>query len=243
MASEFATTMMDATFKLFNAKSTSTCFLIQGENADGTIYVVSTAHTFQNMEGETAILVLREENEDGSYKRLDHKIAVREDGKPLWVKHESQDVAVLKLAPELPTVVPALPIKSLASAEQLQQANVQVCDQVFIFTYPERFEANRSGLPVARQGIFSSPPQLPSDRYPTYLAEFTTFSGDSGGPVFIPANGKQPLIVGMVTGSYNHDEKIESKFERRLLKHPFHLGIVLHTRYLIETIHEAEEKE
>jgi len=137
----------------------------------------------------------------------------------------------------MPVRVSALPVSSLANDDRLKAAGVHICSRLFVLTYPERFEANAAGFPVARQGIFSSPPLLPSDEHPTFLADFNTFSGDSGGPVFIATDDKEtPLVVGIVLGQYFHDEKFKTEYEDRHIRHPLGLGIVLHARYIRETI-------
>ncbi|MEZ6122959.1 MAG: hypothetical protein R3C49_07260 [Planctomycetaceae bacterium] len=78
---------------------------------------------------------------------------------------------------------------------------------------------------------------LPSQQHPTFLADFTTFSGDSGGPVFIAnENDETPLVVGIVLGRHFHDEQIHAEYEDRHIRHPLGLGIVLHARYVHDTI-------
>ena len=242
-AANFATTVMDATFKLFHTDSTSTCLLVRGPEPTAAYFLVTTAHSFERMKGETAILVLRRQNDQGTFERVDHSIPIRKGEQVLWHRHKEQDVAVLHLTGELPTNVAAIPIDSLADAEKLTKQNVHICSPLFAFSYPERFEANGAGFPIARQGIFSSPPQLPIDTHPTFLADFTTFPGDSGGPVFIATANDAPLIVGIVVGQHLHNEKIESTYETRLVKHPFRLGIVLHSRYIQETLNSVPEWE
>lgn len=239
VAVEPAKQVMDATFKIFNPKSTSTSFLVQGKGEDAPIFLVTTAHTLERMQGDSALLVLRKPKEDGTFTRLDHKVITRKDGKPVWVKHEKHDVAVLKLTGELPVKVTPLKFDHLADAKKLADSGVEICSNLFLFAYPERFEANSAGFPIARQGIFASPPLLPANTYPTFLADYTTFAGDSGGPVFVTANGKSPLIVGIVLGQYNHDEKIQTVYENRLVKHPFRLGMILHAQYVLETLDQA----
>lgn len=240
-ASNFATTVMDATFKLLHPDSTSACFLLRDGDTESEYYLVTAGHTMENTKGETATLVLRERKDDGDFKRHDYKLRIRKDNKALWVRHKVQDVAVLKLSGTLPVLVPALPVACLADNKRLKAANVHICSPLFVLTYPEALEANAAGCPIARQGIFSSPPTLSSATHPKFLADFTTFAGDSGAPVFIPTNqNKTPLVVGMVVGEYNYDETVKSKYEKRHLRHPFGLGIILHARYVRETIDLAK---
>ena len=181
-ASDFASEVLEATFKFYHPDSTSTCFLVKREPPDTANYLITTGHTLEKTKGETAIVVLREAKPDGSYERRDFTIHVRRGETPLWVRHEKQDVAVLRLDEPLPVPVAALPLSVVADEARMKASGVHLCSPLYVLTYPQRFEANGAGFPVARQGIFSSPPLLPLPDHPTFLADFTTFPGDSGGP-------------------------------------------------------------
>jgi len=239
MAADFATTVLDATFKFFDPDSTSTCFLVQRERPDTAYYLVTTAHTLERTKGQTAVLVLRESKPDGSYLRHDFDISIRRGEQHLWVRHDKQDVAVLRLAEKLPVLVAALPESVFADESRLKQAGVHICSPLFVLTYPARFEANGAGFPVARHGIFASPPLLPVPTHPTFLADFTTFAGDSGGPVFIEGTAAHPLIVGMVVAQSNQEDTMKSEYEERVVRHPLGLGTILHAKYVREAIEAA----
>jgi hypothetical protein len=239
VAADFASEVMDATFKFYDPDSTSTCILVRRPAPDTATYLVTTAHTVERTKGPGAVLVLREAKPDGSYSRRDFPIIIRDKEKPLWVRHEKQDVAVLKLTAPLPVPVVALAASLLADAAALKASAVHICSPLYVLTYPQRFEANGAGFPVARQGIFASPPQLPIPTHPKFLADFTTFAGDSGGPVFIEGSDHRPLIVGIVLAQNHHEDKTKSAYEDRVVRYPLGMGTILHAEYVREALESA----
>ena len=239
LAVDFATQVLDATFKFFDPDCTGTCVFVRRDAPDDALYLVTAAHVFEGVKKDTAIVVLRQPKDDGSFERHDHTITIRRDGKPLWVRHEKQDVAVLRIAEPLPIPVAGIPISEVADEARRKTANVHVCSPLFVLTYPQRTEANPAGFPIAREGIFSSPPLLPARIYPIYYAEFTTFAGDSGGPVFVAGADDHPLLVGIVLGQYRHDEEVKTEYEEIMIHHPLRLGMVVHPEFVRQTIEAA----
>jgi hypothetical protein len=252
-ASDFASEVMNATFKFYDPDSTGTCFLVRRKPPDTACYLVTAAHVMEETKGQTAVLVLRAPKPDGSYARQDYTITLRSGDKPLWVCNKTEeDVAVLRLIAPLPVPVAALPDSVLADETRFQQSGVHICSPLFVLTYPARLEANDAGFPIARSGIFASPPLLPlpvnsvllpkstnSLRPVTFLADFTTFSGDSGGPVFIKAAGGHPLIVGIVLGRGFQDLKREDEYGEAVVHYPLGLGTILHAQCVRDTLDAA----
>lgn len=242
VAADFATAVMNATFKLYNPASTATCFIVRRSAPDTNFYLVTAAHVFAQAKGDTATLVLRQSQADGSFKRHDYTIHIRKDGNVLWIRHPKEDVAVLRLSEPLPVAVAALPFKAIASDTRFKAAGVNVCSPLFVLTYPERLEADSAGFPVARQGIFASPPLLPLSTNSTYLADYTAAAGDSGGPVFIEGPDGHALVVGIVIGRYHYDVRVENDYEKSLVYHPLGLGKILRAQFVRETIDLAAER-
>jgi hypothetical protein len=239
---DFATEMLDATYKFFHVDSTATCVLTRREAPDQNCYMVTAAHVLERTKGDTAIIVLRDRQADGSVTRRDHTIVVRSSGKPLWVRHATEDVAVLRLEEPLGGHVSILPMAEIADESRLAAAGLHVCSSLYVLTYPQRFEANDAGYAVARQGVIASHPFLPIQRHPTYYADFTTFAGDSGGPVFVAGSDGRPLLIGLVLAESRHDERVTTEYEERTMHHPLGLGTVLHAQFVRDTIEQAAKQ-
>jgi hypothetical protein len=237
-AADFATAVLEATFKLFHPDSTATCILVRRAAPDSALYLVTAGHALERIKGDTAVVVLRQAKDDGSYARHDQTVTIRRAGQPLWLRHATQDVAVLRLSEAPPVAVAALAAAWLADERSLKAAGTHLCSPLFVLTFPQRFEANSAGFPVARAGIVASP-LLPAQSHPTFLADFSTFAGDSGGPVFIEGEAGQPLVVGMVIAQFRHDEQVNTEYEERTIHHPLGLGTVLHAQWVLEALEQA----
>ncbi|MCW1886969.1 serine protease [Luteolibacter flavescens] len=231
-AVEHAEAMMRATFKLFNKDSTATCFLLR----DGAeVYLVTAAHTFERASGETSILVLREVDQDGVWKRQDKTISIRKGDQALWTKHPKQDLAVMRVKLDLPEGA-SLPLDVVKS-----EGFPAFGDPVMLLTYPARVEANGAGFPLARQAVVGSFPAEPMAKHPEFIIDATAWDGDSGGPVFIDAGGGKPQVVGLVISRINHVENIKSERETRKIETPMGLSKALAAPLIFETIRLAKE--
>ncbi|MES2572478.1 MAG: trypsin-like serine protease [Verrucomicrobiota bacterium] len=242
-ARDFATEMMNATFKWIDQSgSASTCFLMRREAPDTALYLVTAAHSFDGIAGETAVIVLRKPNADGSYQRHEHTFPICRGEKPLWVRNEKHDVAVLRIADPFPVPVAALPVSAIADADHLKASAVHLCSPLFVLCYPKSLEADGSGLPVARQGIFASPPLLPLSTRPTFFADYKACPGDSGAPVFIAGADNHPLIVGVVTEQQYYVDELKGMYEEHTIRTPLGFGIILHAQYVRETLEAAAKQ-
>lgn len=236
LAGDFADAVIGATFKLYHPDSTSACMLVSRGQDDPGIYLVTTAHTLERTKGESVLLVLRERTESGVHRRHDHKILVRRGKEALWTRHPDEDVAALRIEGALPLPVQALPVSALAEDRRLAEEGLGTCSPLFVLTYPHRFEANDAGFPVARQGIIASHPFPAVGGKPRFVADFSAYAGDSGGPVFVRSKSGGALVIGIVLARFHHDEKAKTEVEERTIHHPLGLGSVLEARIVRDTL-------
>ena len=246
---DFATRMIEATYKIFNKASTATGFFITPPQAVGErpnprqVILVTADHVFNKSTGEQVLIVLREKQADGSYKRKDWPLNIRTGEVALWTKHPDLDIAVMKV--ELPenTEVKPLPFEALVSGEVLEKVNFHAASALYVLGFPTRFEVNSAGFPVVRHGSVASFPLTPVSIHKTFVADFTTFAGDSGGPVFIPdprqkegGEFSQPLILGLVLAQFRHDEKITTLDEERTIHYPLALATIINAQFIRDAI-------
>lgn len=241
---DFASQMVLATCKVFNKDSTATGFLVRppaaSAAAPGQVLLVTAGHVLEKSGGEEAILVLRSLAPDGSFKRRDFPIKIREGTRPLWLRHSEQDVAVLRFTPPDDALICPIEYDWLADEASLVAMKVHVGQELLVLGYPLRNESNAAGFPIARHGSIASYPLTPVKFSKTFRIDFNTFAGDSGGPVFIadernPA-AVHPLVLGLVESQLRHDEKVTILNEESSLHFPLGISNIIQAQFIRETI-------
>lgn len=232
--------LLSATFKIFNASSTATGFLVQDtapSAAPTNVILVSAAHTFAKAKGESVLLVCRTQDAQGQWKRHDHPVAIRSGTNALWTCHPSQDVAVIRCALPPGAVFRALPLAALADESTAKAHGLTVGTPFIYFGYPFRTEANGAAFPILRDGVVSGFPLFPAERYPTFFFSAPTFSGDSGAPVALSqTDSSAPVIVGIIVTRTQQNDKMKSEEWDLTFKRDMQLGSILHAAFVRETI-------
>ena len=249
LAEDHATQILLATVKLQHSASAGTGFLILPKSgvdrAKGECLLVTAAHVFEPSPDDAITVALRLPQPDGSYQRRDVSVPIRRDNRektPLWVRHPQYDIAVLRL--QLPAGVEAtpLPVEVLAEGPELKQRRVRIGARLLAFGYPARVEGNPAGFPLARHASLASYPVVPPTAFPILTLDMSAHGGDSGGPVMLETIDSRkedaglPVILAMVVGKIQQDERVVGLYEERILHHPLDLSIAVQAQFIKETV-------
>jgi S1-C subfamily serine protease len=246
---ELNTMLMHATFEIFGPKnnepgklSFGTVFVIgKPRNNDpkfGDIVIVTAAHVLDEIGGDEATLMLRRPAPDGTYIAYPFELQIRKNGTPLYVKHNSADVAVMYAV--LPNDVPmtAVSPEFLADDKRLTDIEVHPGDEAFVLGFPLAAQAP-GGFPILRSGHIASYPLVPEKIVKQFDLDVSLFGGNSGGPVYFSypnrvVNGTlhfgiEQGILGLVIQSTN---SILPEYKGTSLN----FGIVLPAQFIREAI-------
>ena len=231
--------LLQATFRIADREHSGTCFLIAAKEVDPEkprrVILATAAHVMEQMAGNDCELFLRTENEDQTFSRWSLTITIRNQGKPLWTRHPSIDIATIFV--DLPENISAspIPIEQLADEIRVNDKTVRVGRETWIPCYPAKLEANEAGWPVLRKGSIASHPLTPVKTTKTILIDYRAFGGDSGAPVVMIFND-QILVVGVVLGMHRQTDRSSLPFEEKTVHTPLGLSIVGQAAFLRETI-------
>jgi len=236
------TQLMRATFKIMHEKSTATGFILKKNNEEKYI-LITAAHVLSNTPGNETTLQFRTKKADGEYTKDPVKVTIRKDGKPLWAKHPTEDVAVLWVTPPKNSDLSNLSTDLLASDTLLKKHKVHPGDLVSVLGYPHRIESNNAGFPILRHGSIATFPLYPTAKTRTFFLSGNIFEGDSGGPVSLskpsstePNKEEVRLILGLVSAQQFIDEDVKLIYGTSKIRHRLGLAIIIHASLINETI-------
>lgn len=254
--SDLDTQLVLSTFRISNPKSSATVFFLTREIADGNAkkmqrILVTANHVLEKAEGEEATLFLRKkETKDGedSWTKSPFKIKIRDKEKLLWSRVAGVDVAVMVVTLPGEIEVPALPLDLLASDATLKKYEIHPGDTIKCVGYPHpnQFTPNEAWFPVVRQGCIAGYPLLPTKKTRTFLADFNTFEGNSGGVVYLSENnrfyegktqeGRTQMILGLLSSQHFLDEKFTHVYESGTFRQRLGLGSIVWASAIREAI-------
>ena len=245
---DFPTLMMRATVKLNHELSTATGFVLRQSrpNQESRSILVTAAHVIEKMTGNDAKLMYRVREAEGTYKKEAMPLVIRRDGQPTWVKHPTEDVALMVITPPEKSDIPELSTDLLADDDRLRQSKIHPGQIVVCLGYPHRVEANEAGFPILRTGSIGSFPLVPAKVNKTFLLSANTFEGDSGGPIFVTDSHRKAdgsieeirMILGLMHGQHFLDEDMVMIYGSTKLRHRLGLGIVVQAAFIRETLQQ-----
>ena len=248
-AEDFHTLMMRATVKLQHDKSTGTGFILRQtrpEAAGGSRSILITAaHVFERTSDDKTTIVYRTQEAEGVYRKQPTPLPLSKDGKLLWTKHPTEDVAAIVVTLPDKVDVSEISTEALASDDLLRKHEVHPGHTANCLGYPHRVEANEAGFPILRAGAIASYPLVPAATHRQFMLSSNTFEGDSGGPIYLAeqnrstTDGKSEetrLILDLMHGQHFIDEEMAMIYGNGKLRHRLGLGIVVQATFIRETI-------
>lgn len=197
--------------------------------------LVTAAHVFDDIAGETAFINTRARQPDGSYQVTEYPIKIRDGAKNNFVKHPELDVAAIFTGlPDHYKAEILIGDAVLATEEDLAKYEVHPGDELLCLGYPLG-AAGPFGFPILRSGKIASFPLLPVKSNKTWAFDFSVFGGNSGGPVYMVDHARTyqghihlgetlQMIIGLVTQRASVGTQ------------DLHLGVVIPAAFIKETI-------
>ncbi len=213
-------------------------------------YVLITAdHVLEEMQGDSAVLDLRHQNDDGTWVRLPLPIPIRRNSQPLWTKNPDADVAVMYVQVPSAASLPSLVVSTdlLADDATLSQFDIHPGDELFCLGFPFGVTANAAGFPILRSGRIASYPLLPTATVKTFLLDLMVFKGNSGGPVYMAQSGRMyggaehvgqsiHMIMGLVSQESTYNEQLVGQYSAELHRYQLGLAVVIDASVVRKTI-------
>ena len=247
MRNNLTNAMFMATFKIDQkqakgGKSVGTGWLVDMSQIVGSpkIALVTAFHVFDSMRNGEIDVHWRRQTENGNWTLEPATIEIRRDEKPLWHQHPKYDIATMWIEPPQGPKQAAIPFEYLAEEKSLKDYEIGPGDELLALGFPRGLSANHIGFPILRSGRVASYPLWPVGDFPSFLMDFSVFSGNSGGPVYMSdrirkrAAATETHEAHMVTGILAQqviltDERLE-------------IGIVLHAQFIRDTLMEMAVK-
>ncbi|MBD3671892.1 MAG: trypsin-like peptidase domain-containing protein [Planctomycetaceae bacterium] len=241
------TDLVMATHRLEHPETSGTGFLVLRDDPDEAdarqLLLVTAAHAFAGMKGETTTLVLREQDADGTWKAKPYKISIREGESPLWTQHPQEDVAVLVLDLPDDVRVDPVPIEIFPTADQWNADPPEPGSLIRCVGYPHApiFKPNPAAFATTRLGCIADFPLTPIADHPKFLVDFNIFEGDSGGPVYRHDAEGNVKIIGLVHGQHFIDERFKNIYSEGMTRKRLGLAIIENSTVILETIDQIPD--
>ena len=268
MAADFPVELINATVQIEqdlgnNTKTVGTAFLVSAPTPDGRprTVLVTTGHLFERMPKPEIRIGWRLGSSVGDWRYAPGPLTIRTpgpapleasasaspaatpmisatEGRPIWMRHPTQDLAVISIQAPPEFAKAAIPLSWLADERTFTRYGVSPGDEMMALGFPRGLSSNRAGFPILRWGRVASYPLSPVSNFPTFLLDFRVFDGNSGGPVFMadPDRGRGEGAAAAKTGPGAYFvagvliKQVESRGDR------LEIGVVVHAKHVREAI-------
>lgn len=222
--------------------------IVIGKNTFLIPYLVTAKHVLQSLEGDYIRILYGLEKQS---QRIPHHrgYRIRYHGKPMWVEHESADVAAIQLAFFESEQALMQPVETtlLADIASLKELHVAPGDSINVVAYVHGASIDEWGSPVVRGGTIASHPisKTALKQNDTFTIDYNANHCNSGGLVVynkilysrFPFNSpsKIQILLGILAKKHLAEYKNNKAIRRDL-----NITSVTSTKSIRETIKKLE---
>ena len=251
VAPDINTILMRSTYRIVGENGkVGTMFILGRPSSTGrSQYVLLTAaHVLEDMTGDSAIVFLRLKEGD-KYIKKPYRYQIRQDGKPLWIKHSEADVAAMFISLPRGHDILLASTEILSTDKILEEFEMYPGRELKVLGFPLGFESSAGGFPILRTGSIASFPLIPARDLKTFLMDFRIFEGNSGGPVYfhdpdwhkrggglIVGPQEVQIILGLVSKQLTMTRTTRSYMEETTKIYPLSIAEIVHGKLIRETI-------
>ena len=179
---EINTALMETTFRIFGPSARAgeaghvrfgTGFIIlrpiAKDSDTGQFVLVTAKHVFEDINGDTATLLLRKDDASGNAQPLPIAVKIRDGGKQLFTAHPTEDVAAIDVNLPVESTVVKLGgtqitnVNWLATDDFLQNISLHPGDELSCLGFFD-VSSNSADYPILRSGKIASYPILPLEK-------------------------------------------------------------------------------
>ena len=206
------------------------------DGAPPEVVLVTAAHVLEKMHDDKVRIGWRVQLSSGKWTYRPQDVTIRKAGKPLWVQHPRQDVAVMAIDVPTGVATSGIPV-TILDESAVAESQWRPGEDMSTLGYPNGLAANNEGFPILRSGRLASWPVLPTADYPSFLLDLTAIPGNSGGPVFMTLRsgpGADPVRTA-VTGVLTRE--VEQEGQR------LELGLVVKSVFIRQSLDMLRRRE
>lgn len=155
---------------------------LKADPTKGQFILITAAHVLNEIAGDSATIIYRKKESDGTYTKQPTAVNIRVKGVNLYKTHPDADVAVMYLPVPIGLEPVILPTNMLVDDKELESIDIHPGDELMCLGFP--LSADESTFPIIRSGLLASYPLTPTKTVKTFYYNFHVYPGNSGGPVF-----------------------------------------------------------